>query len=306
MPLTQENQMSNTGKRQGFAEFLRWMGPLLDALRELGGSARPREASERIASTLKLADNVLDATNKTGQGRFYNQVAWARQYLVWEGLLDGSRRGVWSLTASGQASTLDEDQSRELFRKWVKIHSESRKAALDGLDDKPLRGDRSETVAAPVAPEEEDEAALLLVLRGLSPSGFERVCQRLLRESGFESVEVLGRSHDGGIDGVGMLQLNAFVRIKVLFQCKRYKGSVSREEVGAFRNSVMGRAEKGIFMTTGRFTKSAQSEATRDGALPIELVDGETLVELFERVGLGVKARTVFDVDYSFFEPFKA
>ena len=104
---------------------------------------------------------------------------------------------------------------------------------------------------------------------------------------------------------MGLLQLNAFVRIKVLFQCKRYKGSVSREDVGTFRNSVMGRAEKGIFMTTGRFTKAAQAEATRDGALPIELVDGETLVELFERVSLGVKARTVFDVDYGFFEAFK-
>ena len=297
--------MSSTRKRQGSAEFLRWMGPLLEALRELGGSSQPREAAERIATTLKLSDSVLDATNKTGQGRFYNQVAWARKYLVWEGLLDGSRRGVWSLTPSGQAATLNADESRELFRKWVKIHAESRKAAVEGLDGKPTDSEQHAEPLLPVAPGEEDEAALLIVLRGLSSGGLERICQRLLRESGFESVEVLGRSHDGGIDGVGLLQLNAFVRIKVLFQCKRYKGSVSREEVGTFRNSLMGRAEKGIFMTTGRFTKSAQTEATRDGAIPIELVDGETLVELFERVGLGVKARTVFDVDYGFFEPFK-
>ena len=159
--------------------------------------------------------------------------------------------------------------------------------------------------ALPAPAEQVEEIQLLGVLRSLSPSGFERVCQRLLRESGFESVTVTGRSHDGGIDGVGILQLNPFVGIKVLFQCKRYKGTVSRAEVGDFRNAMLGRAEKGIFITTGRFSQEASKEASRDGAPPVELVDGETLVELFERVGLGVKPRTVFDVDFSFFEQFK-
>lgn len=289
-------------KRQG-AEFTRWMGPLLDVLRDLGGSARPREAADRIAAKLKLPDALLDATTKSGQDRYYNQVAWARQYLVWEGLLDGSKRGVWTLTPLGVQTSLSDGQSHSLFLKWVQLHQEARRAAQEeATQGRSML--KPEAALVPVPDDEVEEAQLLAVLRKLSPSGFERVCQRLLRESGFESVTVTGRSHDGGIDGVGILQLNAFVRMKALFQCKRYKGTVSRAEVGDFRNAMLGRAEKGIFITTGRFSKEAIAEANRDGAPPVELVDGETLVELFERVGLGVKPRTVFDVDYAFFEQF--
>ena len=290
-------------KHQG-AEFTRWMGPLLDSLRELGGSARPREASDRIAAALRLPEEQLNATTKTGQDRFYNQVAWARQYLVWEGFLDGSKRGVWTLTATGSQTSLNDEQSRALFLKWVQLHQEARRTAQDGSTQGGAVS-KVDSAIVPIPEDEVEEAQLLSVLRALSPSGFERVCQRLLRESGFESVTVTGRSHDGGIDGVGVLQLNPFVRMKALFQCKRYKGTVSRAEVGDFRNAMLGRAEKGIFITTGRFSKEAVTEASRDGAPPVELVDGETLVELFERVGLGVKPRTVFDVDYSFFEQFR-
>ena len=145
--------MSSVGKKRGAAEFVQWMNPLLKALRVLGGSARPREASEMIATALKIADSVLDATNKTGQGRFYNHVAWARQYLVWEGLLDGSRRGVWTLTPRGQSTNLTDADSRKLFLKWVKIHSESRKAALSGNDDKVVEVERMAPALAAMVPE---------------------------------------------------------------------------------------------------------------------------------------------------------
>lgn len=289
------------------AEFTKWMGPLLDALRALGGSARPREASDYIASKLDLSDAVLEATTKSGQERFHNQVAWARQYLIWEGLLDGSRRGVWTLTTKGTQTTLNNEQARAVFLKWVSVHQETRCVVQEeAVSSSPVADKGSAITAGIPAPEEEvEEVQLLGILRSLSPSGFERVCQRLLRESGFESVIVTGRSHDGGIDGVGTLQINPFVGIKVIFQCKRYKGTVSRAEVGDFRNAMLGRAEKGILMTTGRFSHDAIKEAGRDGAPPIELVNGEALVELFERVGLGVKPRTVFDVDFGFFEQFK-
>lgn len=289
------------------AEFTRWMGPLLETLRQLGGSVRPREASNHIAATLGLSELLLDATTRTGQDRFHNQVAWARQYLVWEGLIDASRRGIWTLTPKGAETSLTEEQSRVLFLKWVAVHQETRRAVQDEIASAPVSSeiDKAAVVSVPTISDEVEEVQLLEVLRSLTPSGFERVCQRLLRESGFESVVVTGRSHDGGIDGVGVLQLNPFVRIKVLFQCKRYKGTVSRAEVGDFRNAMLGRAEKGIFITTGRFSKDAMLEANRDGAPPIELVAGEALVELFERVSLGVKPRTVFDIDYGFFEQFK-
>jgi restriction system protein len=145
---------------------------------------------------------------------------------------------------------------------------------------------------------------LLNLLKQLPPEGFERICQRLLRESGFERVTVTGGPHDRGIDGIGILQINQFLSFKVVFQCKRYAGSVSREEVGTFRNSVLGRADKGIIMTTETFTAAAREEASRDGVLPIELVDGQKLVEMFEKLELGLKPKMTYELDMPFFQEF--
>jgi restriction system protein len=142
------------------------------------------------------------------------------------------------------------------------------------------------------------------VLKSPPPGGFERVSQRLLCESGFERVIITGKSGDGGIDGHGILQVNPFVSFTVLLQCKRYAGAVSASQVRDFRGAMMGRADKGI-ITTGTFTTEATKEARRDGAPPIELVDGETLVQMFERLELGVKPKTIYEVDDAFFEEYR-
>jgi len=152
--------------------------------------------------------------------------------------------------------------------------------------------------------EKESSPELLEVLQQLSPSGFKKVCRELLREHGFENVVFTGASHDGGIDGYGTLKINPFVRFKVLFQCKRYKGTVSRAQVGDFRNAMIGRAEKGIIITTGTFSNDAIKEANRDGAPQIELVDGQKLVEMFEKVELGVVPRTIYEVNLNYFKSF--
>lgn len=284
------------------AEFLRWFGPLLDALRDLGDSGRPREVSDRIARNLNLSDEVLDETLKSGGSKFHNQVAWARQYLVWEGFLDSSRHGTWTLTEKGRVAHLDDNNAREIFLKWVAIHAANRKQKQD---DSP---EEEAAVATPVQPDnqEEDSLDLLSTLRALSPRGFEKVCRELLRESGFENVEVTGGSADGGIDGYGTLEINPFVSFRVLFQCKRYaKGNlVSRAQVGDFRNTMIGRAEKGIIITTSGFSNAAIQEANREGAPQVELVDGDKLVDMFYRVELGVSKRTVYDVDPAYFEKF--
>jgi len=284
------------------AEFLRWFGPLLDALRDLGDSGRPREVSSRIARNLNLSDEVLDETLKSGGSKFHNQVAWARQYLVWEGLLDSSRHGTWTLTEKGRAAHLDDKHAREIFLKWVAIHAANRKQKQD---DSP---EEDALVATSVQPDNQEEGTLdlLSILRTLSPRGFEKVCRELLRESGFENVEVTGGSADGGIDGYGTLEINPFVSFRVLFQCKRYaKGNlVSRAQVGDFRNTMIGRAEKGIIITTSGFSNAAIQEANREGAPQVELVDGDKLVDMFYRVELGVSKRTVYDVDPSYFEKF--
>jgi restriction system protein len=194
---------------------------------------------------------------------------------------------------------LNYDEAHKLFLKWVEINQQSRK----NKSRKEIITEQEED--DPDSMELTAESNLLEVLQSLSPSGFENVCKELLREHGFENVEVTGKSHDGGIDGYGILELNPFVSFKVLFQCKRYKGSVSRAQVGDFRNAMIGRAEKGIILTTGTFTKEAEKEANRDGAPPIELVDGKKIVEMFEMVQLGVKPRTIYEIDLKYFAKFK-
>ena len=285
-------------KRNNQAEFIRWFGPLLDALRQLGGSAKPKEAADKIAVNLGLKDDKLNETLESGQSRYYNQVAWARQYLAWEGLLDTSQHGIWALSSRGERTKINDREAREIFLKWVEIHRKTRqdKSKKDIIEEQ--EGNEPDDV------QPSKTTDLLQVLQSLTPSGFEKICQRLLRESGFENVIVTGQSHDGGIDGYGTLEMNPFVSFKVLFQCKRYKGTVSRAQVGDFRNAMIGRAEKGIIMTTGTFSTDAIKEANRDGAPQVELVNGEKLVEMFKKVELGVKPRIIYEVDLPFFEPY--
>lgn len=285
-------------KKNSQAEFVRWFGPLLNALRQLGGSAKPREASDKIAENLNLKDDKLNELLNSGQSRYYNQVAWARQYLAWEGLLDTSQHGIWALSPKGEKTTLTDEEARGIFLKWVDLH---RKAKQEKTEKEIIEAQEE---SEPDEIQSTNKTDLLQVLQSLTPEGFERICQRLLRESGFEKVVVTGQSHDGGIDGHGTLEMNPFVSFKVLFQCKRYKGTVSRAQVGDFRNAMIGRAEKGIIMTTGTFSGDAIREANREGAPQVELVDGEKLVEMFKRVELGVKPRTIYEVDLPFFEPY--
>lgn len=285
------------------AEFATYMNPLISALRKLGGSARADEVCNAIAETLNLPDAVLDKQLKNGQSRYKNQVHWARFYLANTGYLDSSKHGVWALTEKGQATPdLTEAQLREIIQD---VQAKIAKTKADKLQSESAKIEDNTEAPLPDGTVASSREQLLDVLKSLSPSGFERICQRLLREAGFEKVEVTGRSGDGGIDGNGVLQLNPFVSFQVLFQCKRYEGNVTAPQVRDFRGAMMGRAEKGIILSTGRFTADANREATRDGVQPIELVDGDKLVTMFEQLELGMKPRTVYEVDEAFFEPFK-
>jgi len=290
-----------SGKKEG-TQFLRWFGPLLDALRALGGSGTPEEATDKVAELCKVPESQQNELMDSGQPRFKNQVAWARFYMKREGLLDSSTRGVWRLTEKGQATHLTYAQAQDIFRKQVKIDSAARKQKQkDHPAEREL--DTPEEVDLSIAADYRDR--LLAGLHALPFDGFERLCQRLLREAGFQQVTVTGRSGDNGIDGHGILELNAFVTFKVLFQCKRYKGSVGTSQIRDFRGAIEGRADKGIILTTGTFTQEARREARRDGARPIELVDGDKLVDMFEKLELGLKPKTIFEVDDGFFEEFR-
>jgi restriction system protein len=280
--------------------FVRYFGPLLDALREIGGSAKPDEAVDRVAQDLSIPDQVLDETLPSGAARFRNRVAWARFYLTREGLLDSSRRGVWRLTEQGRQTTLTHQQAYEIFRKWTKVFQEERKRRDK---DEPVAKTDSEGVDADHGDYREEVLAIILKL---PPSGFERLSQRLLREAGFTQVLVTGKSGDGGIDGVGTLQVNPLVSFKVLFQCKRYSSTVSPSQVRDFRGAMAGRADKGIIITTGTFTAEARREALRDGVPPIELIDGEKLVDMLEQLELGLRPVTAYEVEPAFFKDFEA
>jgi restriction system protein len=138
----------------------------------------------------------------------------------------------------------------------------------------------------------------------MKPDGFERLTQRLLREAGFISATVTGRTGDGGIDGLGVYRMS-LVSFPVFFQCKRYKGSVGSAAVRDFRGAMAGRGDKGLLITTGTFTSEAKAEATRDGAPPVDLIDGDRLCDLLKEYDLGVKTtvRQIEDitVDTEFF-----
>jgi restriction system protein len=288
------------------AEFVKWIPVLLDALRALGGSAESRDVIDWIANAVNLPAEERERRNKHNIPRFENQVHWARQYLVWEGLLDSSRRGVWTLSQAGAKARLTEEQSHELVRRQARLRANrNAKGVEQTAAATKSEGEIADDSAETESPELAEEGKLLEVLQSLSPEGFERICKRLLHEHGLEKVVVTGKSHDGGIDGMGLLRLNPFVTMKVLFQCKRVRKTVSRAQVGDFRNAVMGRADKGILLTTGWFSPDAEKEANREGVIQIEMVDGERLVELFEAKQLGLRRKEVFEIDHSFFDQFR-
>ena len=280
-------------------QFLRFCIPIVETLQELGGSGQPKEVTDTVLERLHISEHEQAQTLKNGGSRVRNQVAWARFYLAKADLLNASRRGVWALTEKGRTVHLSPNAVAQIFKDV--------QANLPTKDEQPNTTDDATDITPPLDPsgDSASKRTLLDVLKSLSPGGFERVSQRLLRESGFERVLVTGKSGDGGIDGHGILQVNLSVSFTVLFQCKRYAGAVSASQVRDFRGAMMGRADKGIIITTGTFTTEATKEARRDGAPPIELVDGETLAQMFERLELGVRPKTVYEVDEAFFEEYR-
>lgn len=278
-------------------EFIRFFKPVLQVLRESGGSGTTSEVIDRAIELLHIPEAEQEVTLKNGQSRIRNQVQWARLYLVRSGYLDSSRRGIWSLTEAGAATDLGTFDAFAVFQRVQKeLQADRKKKPSEG----PFIDETDEAEIEPV----DYKTELLALVRSLPPDGFERLCQRLLRESGFQEVVVTGRSGDGGIDGIGVLQVNPFVTFNVLFQCKRYQGSVTPSHIRDFRGAMMGRADKGIIITTGTFTLDAKKEARRDGVPPIELVAGDDLIRLFESLELGLVPQKTFDIDRKFFDEF--
>lgn len=300
--------MNNNKKRKSKTEFVKWFGPILDALRALGGSAKPSEITRWIANNYKIPDKVLNERyEKSGVLKFANRIAWARQYLVWEEFLSSTKHGIWTLTNKGWQTKLNENEAHDIFLKWVKIFQDLRdEKTKNTVDNEVEKTIKTQEEKEPDNPNVNLKPTLIEVLQNLSPTGFENLCGRLLREYEFENIEITQRSHDGGIDGYATLKLNPFVNLSVFFQCKRYKGSVPTEKVQAFigvmetnKRSV----EKGLLITTGYFAKAALE--IEKSNIKLELIDGDKLVEMFEKVELGMIPKLIYEPDLTFFEQFR-
>lgn len=277
-------------------EFVRLFAPLLDTLRDLGNSGRPKEVSAKIAERLGVPATELDRVNKNGLSRFDNQVAWARFYLAKADLIDTSRRGVWTLTESGRQTRLDHQSALIIFQKI------QRKWKDDGAVNE---NDETQAPTDELKPEDQTfREEMIKTLHSISPDGFERLCKLILREVGFEEVTITGKTGDGGIDGFGILRINRLVTDRVLFQCKRHTKQVSPAYIREFRGAMAVRADRGIFLATSTFSTEAKREAQREGAAPIELVDLNGLISLLADLGLGVTTRTELAIDHKFFHDY--
>jgi restriction system protein len=277
------------------------MNPLLGALHALGGSGTIDEIYEKVIERESIPDEVaekLHNPDKSNQTAVGYRLAWARTYLRKFGLLENSSRGVWSLTPAAKDNhAIDPQVVVKHVRNLDKKNAPQKRRKKKALNN-----------ANPDFDDESDDdwrdQLHQVLTQQLSPDGFERLAQRLLRESGFVQVEVTGRTGDGGIDGKGIARINGFMSFHVFFQCKKYKGSVSAGDVRDFRGAMVGRADKGLFITTGTFTSSAVKEATRDGAPPIDLIDGDHLADKLKDLGLGIAVQQVekVTVDASWFK----
>lgn len=262
---------------------------ILSALTALGGSASISEVDSRVIEAWPFTEREQAVLHGPGPGtEIEYRLAWARTYLKKMGLITNSRRGVWSLTPEGQVvdrRTLPELHAAVLEQMKADRIKRAESGMRVGADDAAAAEDRTDD-----PPDEGWQQRLLEQVMRLTPDEFERLAQRLLREEGFVNTEVTGRSHDGGIDGRGVYRLS-LLSFPVFFQCKRYSGSVSAGAVRDFRGAMVGRGDQGLLITTGTFTSAARAEARRDGAPPIDLIDGMELCELLKNLRLGVEVR---------------
>ena len=278
--------MNNNDQMPRYHEL---MNPLLEALHELGGSGSIEEIAQKVVELSDLPENLLNVSHnpeKSSQTEIEYRLAWARTYLKKYGLLENSERGIWLIVPEKRDVKSVDPQE---VVKTVRAEHKEQKQAID----KEKSPEDDSDLEIPEETESWRSTLHHVLINDMSPDAFERLAKRILRESGFVQVEVTGRTGDGGIDGKGIMRLSGLLSFHVIFQCKKYQGSVSASDIRDFRGAMIGRADKGLFITTGTFTRDAIREATRDGAPPIDLVDGDRLADKLKELGLGIKREMV-------------
>ncbi|WP_204103810.1 MULTISPECIES: restriction endonuclease [Spirulina sp. CCY15215] len=275
--------------------FDRLFEPTIKALHELGGSGTVQEIYDKVCDLKKFSEEQQAILHKNGShSEISYRMGWTRTCLKKYGAIENIGRGVWALTSKGKAlRNIDANE----IKNFVKTQDNSNSSASPS----PERTDA-------IANDNDSEVwidKLLSILQQIPPDAFERLCQRVLRESGFIKVEVTGKQGDGSIDGIGVLKIS-LLSFQVFFQCKRYSGAVGAKEIRDFRGAMVGRTDKGLFLTTGTFNRAAKQEATRDGAPALDLIDGEQLCYLLRDLGIGVATKTIevveVKIDEAWFE----
>ena len=275
--------------------------PLFAVLVELGGSATIDEIRDKIIAKLHLSDEIVDEPHKgsaSQQTELEYQLAWARTRLKNYGAIINSKRGVWMITPEfADRKSISRDAVSDNIKE-TRLKGKTKAEADKILED----GDPSNDGIDTIEDTEPWKTELAETLHNMDPYAFERLSMLLLRECGFSQVSVTKKSGDGGIDGTGKLRINGIFSFNVAFQCKRFKGSVSAGDIRDFRGSLTTDIEKGVFITTGTFTRAAREEASNAGKQQIDLIDGEEFINKLIEYGLGVKERTIYEVDKEFFK----
>ena len=274
--------------------------PVFAALHDLGGSANISEIRDKVVEMLHLPDDVVDEPHKgnaSQQTELEYQLAWARTRLKAFGAINNSQRGVWMITPEYAEKDAVSKADVVEFVKKQRLAGKSSNETTAPAEDDPM--DESVQIPEELEPW---RVELAETLHGMNPYAFERLSMLLLRECGFSQVSVTRKSGDGGIDGTGKLRINGIFSFHVAFQCKRFVGSVSAGDIRDFRGSLTTDIEKGVFITTGTFTKAAREEASKSGKQQIDLIDGEELINMLIEYRLGVHEKTVYEVDKTFFE----
>lgn len=264
------------------------------ALKQLGGSGRNVEINEKVYSILNVDDDILDVlhTGNPNMSEIDYRLAWARTLLKNYGAVKNSGRSVWALTPEFVNVGKVDGNVVERFRN-ISPEKQKKGQSVSTIEN-------NEEINIPVETKTWRQRVYEILLK-MNPYAFERLAQRLLRECGFTDVTVTKSSGDGGIDGYGKLKINSIISFNIAFQCKRYQGSVGAPEIRDFRGSLTKNIEKGIFITTGTFSKAAKEEAENLGKQQIDLIDGESFIDMLANYELGLKEIKDYEIDAEFF-----
>lgn len=273
----------------------RWqlLVPTLRALNELGGSGRIDEIRDKVIEILSLPDNIADFPHGDGsRTKIEYELAWTRTLLKYTDFLKNTSMGVWVLTKMAEETEWESEKIKKMIKNyWKKRRELKKREEKEEIIEDEL--DLDEDILDDEDVERNWRYKLMEILKTLNPYGFEKLAQRVLRESGFTNVKITRRSHDGGLDGKGILRMNNLVSVPIIFECKRYKNPVSAVKIRNFRGAMEGRADRGLFITTSTFTREAIEESKREGAKLIDLIDGEQFIDLLKDLGLGIKIEKI-------------